>query len=66
MKEGFGNLISEKLKYSGYFVKNRFHGSGSLIDGQKNHYEGEFVNNVKEGMGKYRSGDGSVYYVGNF
>jgi len=33
MKEGFGNLISEKLKYSGYFVKNRFHGSGSLIDG---------------------------------
>ncbi|EAR89363.1 transporter Avl9 (macronuclear) [Tetrahymena thermophila SB210] len=65
-KQGFGNLVTDKLKYCGSFNLDKFNGQGTLVDKDQSLYEGEFQNNMKNGMGKYRSGDSSINYVGQF
>lgn len=43
-KHGQGQLIIDKIKYSGIFKMDLYHGSGILCDSEGNIYEGDFVN----------------------
>jgi len=45
-------------------VNDKQSGQGSLVDKDGSVYEGDFSNNCKDGMGKWRSGDNSITYVG--
>ena len=64
--EGYGILRTEDIVYEGYFIQGKKNGLGKLTNKKtKVVYEGEWVNDIKEGNGKEIYSDGSVY-IGNF
>ena len=66
LKHGKGQLITEKIKYSGKFENDVFSGNkGILCDEKGNIYEGDFVNGKFEGYGHYKMRNGD-YYIGQF
>ena len=66
LKHGKGQLITEKIKYSGKFENDVFSGNkGVLCDEKGNIYEGDFVNGKFEGYGHYKMSNGGNY-IGQF
>ena len=66
LKHGKGQLITEKIKYSGKFENDVFSGNkGVLCDEKGNIYEGDFVNGKFEGYGHYKMSNGDNY-IGQF
>ena len=66
LKNGKGQLITEKIKYSGKFENDLFNGNkGVLCDEKGNIYEGDFVNGKFEGYGHYKMSNGDNY-IGQF
>ena len=66
LKHGKGQLITEKIKYSGKFENDVFSGNkGVLCDQKGNIYEGDFVNGKFEGYGHYKMSNGDNY-IGQF
>ena len=66
LKHGKGQLITEKIKYSGKFENDIFSGNkGVLCDEKGNIYEGDFVNGKFEGYGHYKMSNGDNY-IGQF
>ena len=66
LKHGNGQLITEKIKYSGKFENDVFSGSkGVLCDEKGNIYEGDFVNGKFDGYGHYKMSNGDNY-IGQF
>ena len=66
LKHGKGQLITEKIKYSGNFKNDAFSGNkGILCDEKGNVYEGDFVNGKFEGYGHYKMSNGDNY-IGQF
>ena len=66
LKHGKGQLITEKIKYSGNFKNDAFSGNkGILCDEKGNVYEGDFVNGKFEGYGHYKMRNGDNY-IGQF
>ena len=66
LKHGKGQLITEKIKYSGKFENDVFSGNkGVLCDEKGNIYEGDFVNGKFEGYGHYKMNNGGNY-IGQF
>ena len=66
LKHGKGQLITEKIKYSGKFENDVFSGNkGVLCDEKGNIYEGDFANGKFEGYGHYKMSNGSNY-IGQF
>ena len=63
--DGKGNLITVNLKYSGSFKKDKFDGIGLLLDSEGNIYDGEFIEGMKQGVGKLNFANKDLY-VGNF
>ena len=51
MKQGKGQLITKKEKFSGNFYKDRYHKNGVLVESDGSVYEGDWVLGKKEGMG---------------
>ena len=65
VKHGKGQLITEKIKYSGKFENDQFSGRGILCDDKGNIYEGDFLNGKFEGYGHYKMSNGDNY-IGEF
>ena len=66
VKHGKGQLITEKIKYSGKFENDVFSGNkGILCDERGNIYEGDFLNGKFEGYGHYKMSNGDNY-IGEF
>ena len=66
LKHGTGQLITEKIKYSGKFKNDQFSGpKGILCDDKGNIYEGDFLNGKFEGYGHYTMSNGDNY-IGEF
>ena len=66
LKYGKGQLITEKVKYSGNFENDVFSGNkGILCDEKGNVYEGDFVKGKFEGYGHYKMTNGDNY-IGQF
>lgn len=66
LKNGVGQLVTEKIKYSGKFINDQFSGSkGILCDEKGNIYEGDFLNGKYEGYGHYQMINGDSY-IGEF
>jgi len=66
LKHGKGQLITEKIKYSGKFENDLFNGNkGVLCDEKGNIYEGDFINGKFEGYGHYKMSNGDNY-IGQF
>ena len=66
LKHGNGQLITQKIKYSGKFENDVFSGSkGVLCDEKGNIYEGDFVNGKFDGYGHYKMSNGDNY-IGQF
>ena len=66
LKHGKGQLITEKIKYSGKFENDQFSGNrGILCDEKGNIYEGDFLNGKFEGYGHYKMSNGDNY-IGEF
>ena len=66
LKHGAGQLITEKIKYCGKFINDRFSGSkGILCDEKGNIYEGDFLDGKFEGYGHYKMINGDIY-IGEF
>ena len=66
LKHGTGQLITEKIKYSGKFENDLFSGNrGILCDEKGNIYEGDFLNGKYDGYGHYKMSNGDLY-IGEF
>ena len=66
LKHGKGQLITEKIKYSGNFENDVFSGNkGILCDEKGNIYEGDFINGKFDGYGHYKMSNGDNY-IGEF
>ena len=65
VKHGKGQLITEKIKYSGKFENDQFSGRGILCDDKGNIYEGDFLNGKFEGYGHDKMSNGDNY-IGEF
>ena len=66
LKHGMGQLITEKIKYSGKFENDQFSGTkGILCDEKGNIYEGDFLNGKFQGYGHYKMSNGDNY-IGEF
>jgi len=60
-RSGLGKELSKGGKYSGGFLRNKYHGQGTFVDGEGNLYEGEWVQGVRQGVAHWQSGTGESY-----
>ena len=58
---GVGREIKGQNKYTGNFLKGKYHGSGILIDETLAQYDGEWAFGKKQGMGHWTSNKGEQY-----
>lgn len=65
-KSGYGEEMSEGVKYIGEFDNDEKSGQGELILQNKNRYKGMFVNDKFNGKGEYKWNDINKEYKGNF
>ena len=65
-KNGFGVLQNSKQFYEGEFLNDNFSGFGYVESIKKIAYTGEFLNNVKHGIGIQFSLEDSYYYEGEW
>ena len=65
-KSGYGEEISEGIKYTGEFDNDEKNGQGEIILKNKDIYKGMFVNDKFNGKGEYKWNDIKKEYKGNF
>ena len=68
LRHGKGILYYKNgdIKYDGYFVKDKYEGTGKFFWKDGNFYDGQWLNGHKHGKGILFDKNGEIEYEGNF